>query len=332
MSQLAEQQRETAKKLQKTICLPESVLEARTMKAARSFLDEGLGIPMVVGTPDALQKTADEAGVSLDGMKVVDIEKFERLDEMVALYQERRAKDNMTDEQVRELLSDPLWFGAMLLKMGEADGMTAGAVNTTGNVIRASIKCIGTRKGLRTVSSSFIMVTQVSDYGKNGALIFSDCGVIPAPTPDQLVDIGDAAADTCRQLLDIEPVIAYLSFSTKGSADHPDAIKMADAAKALKERRPELTVDGELQGDSALVASVGEKKCPGSPVAGKANVLIFPDLGAGNIAYKLTQRLGQADAYGPLLQGLDLPVNDLSRGCAWETIVQVACITALQTQ
>jgi phosphate acetyltransferase len=332
MSNLAQQQRDSAKKIQKTICLPEAVLEARTMKAARMFLDEGLGKPLVVGDRDELAKRAREAGVELDGIRIVDMKKHERLGEMIALYQERRAKENLTEAQAREVLSDPLFFGAMLVRMGEADGMTAGAVNTTANVIRASIKCIGCRKGLKTVSSSFIMVVPDPAFGKEGALIFADCGVIPAPTFDQLVDIGDAAADTCRQLLGIEPVVAYLSFSTKGSAEHPDAQKMADAAKALKERRPELLVDGELQGDSALIASVGSKKCPGSPVAGKANTLIFPDLGAGNIAYKLTQRLAKAEAYGPLLQGLALPVNDLSRGCSSEDIMQVATITALQTQ
>lgn len=332
MSELVNQQRETARALKKKICLPEAVLDARTMKAARVFLDEGLGIPVVVGDRAELQKQADEAGVSLDGMEVVEIDGCPWLDEMVAVYQERRAKENLSKEQVIDILKDPLWFGAMLLKTGKADGMTAGAVNTTGNVIRASIKCVGCRAGLKTVSSCFLMVVPDCPFGKGGALIYSDCGVIPAPTPDQLVDIGDAASQSCRQLLGTEPQVAYLSFSTKGSADHPDAQKMADAAKALKERYPDLKVDGELQGDSALIASIAERKCPDSDVAGHANTLIFPDLGAGNIAYKLTELLAKAEAYGPLLQGLDLPINDLSRGCSSEDIVQVAVITALQTQ
>jgi phosphate acetyltransferase len=333
MSSLVERMRAKARELKKTICLPESVLDARTLKAARMFLDAGLGKPLLVGSKKDLEARAQEAGVSLDGMESIDPATDPRIDGMIAVYQERRAKDGMTNDQVRALLQDPLWFGALLVQTGVADGMTAGALNTTANVIRASIKCIGPRKGLKTVSSCFLMVLpEGTPYGVDGALIYSDCGVIPAPTPDQLVDIGEAAADSFRSLVGEEPIIAYLSFSTKGSADHPDAKKMADAAAALAARCPKLVVDGELQGDAALVKSVGEKKCPGSPVAGHANTLIFPDLGAGNIAYKLTQRLANAEAYGPLLQGLAKPVNDLSRGATSEDIVQVATITALQAQ
>jgi phosphate acetyltransferase len=332
MSKLVDQFRERARKLQKTIVLPESLADARTLKAARAFLDEGLGKPLIVGSNEALLEAARQAQISLEGIQSIDIDTFPRFGEMVALYQQIRAKENLTEDQVRKLLHDPLWFGAMLVRMGVADGMTAGALNTTANVIRASIKCIGPRQGLKTVSSCFLMILPDTQFGLEGALIYSDCGVIPAPTPDQLVDIGDAAAMSCRQLLGIEPVVAYLSFSTKGSADHPDAKKMSDAAAALAARRPGLQVDGELQGDSALIASVAQSKAPGSPVAGHANTLIFPDLGAGNIAYKLTQRLAHAEAYGPLLQGLRLPVNDLSRGATTADVVQVATITALQTQ
>ena len=332
MSKLVDQFRDRARLLGKTIVLPEALADQRTLKAARIFLDEGLGTPLVVGSNEALLEAARQAQISLEGILSIDIDAFPRFGEMVALYQQIRAKDKMSDDEVRKLLHDPLWFGAMLVRMGLADGMTAGAINTTANVIRASIKCIGPREGLKTVSSCFLMIVPDPQFGKEGALIFSDCGVIPAPTPDQLVDIGDAAAQSCKQLLGVEPVVAYLSFSTKGSADHPDAKKMSDAAVALAVRRPGLAVDGELQGDSALIASVGKSKAPGSTVAGHANTLIFPDLGAGNIAYKLTQRLAKAEAYGPLLQGLRLPVNDLSRGATTADVVQVATITALQTQ
>ena len=333
MASLIERHREKARELKKTICLPEAAQDPRTMKAARTFLDEGLGTPLLVGSKGALDKSAAEAGVSLDGIQTVDPASYERLGEMVAIYQERRAKEGLTDDQARELIvGDPLYFGALAVKLGAADGMTAGAINSTANVIRAAIKCIGCRKGLRTVSSSFLMIVPDCPYGQDGVMIYSDCGVIPTPTPDQLVDIGDAASQTFRQLVGAEPIVAYLSFSTKGSADDEAAKKMATAAEALKGRLPELQVDGELQGDAALLPSVAERKCPDSTVAGKANTLIFPDLGAGNIAYKLTQRLAKAEAFGPLLQGLALPVNDLSRGCSSDDIVQVATITALQTQ
>jgi len=320
-----------ARKNKKTVVLPEAE-DARMLVAAAKATKEGIADIVLLGDPDKVSAQAKAEGVDLKGVRITDHLKSAELSTYANAYYELRKHKGVTQDQAATLMKDPLFYGAMMVRNNALDGMVAGAVNTTANVIRASVQIVGMPKGMKTVSSCFLMVLPTPEFGVDGSLIYSDCGVVPDPTAEQLVDIAAAAAQSCRALIGAEPVIAMLAFSTYGSASHPIVDKVIQATKLAKEKYPNLQIDGELQADSALIPSIGSKKAPGSPVAGKANTMIFPDLNAGNIAYKLTERLAKATAIGPLLQGVAKPVNDLSRGCSAEDIYNTIAITVVESQ
>ena len=323
--------KEKAKKLQKKLVLPEGT-EARTLKAARIIIDEGLAASVsLIGNSDGIQAAAADAGVTLNGITIVEPEKSENFNTYAAEYYELRKKKGITEEEAKEAIIDPLKWGSMMVRLGDADAMVAGAENSTGNVLRAAFTIIKTAPGVKSASSCFVMYIPDSDWGVNGNMIFSDCATIPNPTAEQLSEIAIAASESCRNFLDAEPCTAMLSFSTKGSASHEYVDKVVEATKLAQEKRPDLNIDGELQLDAAIVPAIGNSKAPGSKVAGKANVLVFPDLQAGNIGYKLVQRLAGADAYGPFLQGFAKPVSDLSRGCSVDDIVTTSAVTMAQS-
>ncbi len=322
---------ERAKSNRQRIVLPEAT-EERTLRAADKVLADGVADIILIGSPEEISRLAEEWGLTHIGKAtIVNPLDSPKSEEYAALLAELRKNKGMTIEQARELVKNPLYYGCMIIKTGEADGQISGALSTTAETLRPALQIIKTKPGITCVSGAMLLITQQPQYGENGVLVVGDVAVTPVPDADQLAQIAVCTADTARAVAGFDnPRVAMLSFSTKGSAQHEVVDKVVEATRLAKERRPELEIDGELQADAALVPAIGEKKAPGSHIAGHANVLIYPNLEVGNISYKLVQRLGGATAIGPVLQGIAKPVNDLSRGCSVEDIYYLVAITACQ--
>ncbi|MBP7792365.1 MAG: phosphate acetyltransferase [Candidatus Goldbacteria bacterium] len=322
---------EKARSNPKNVVLPEGDDE-RTIEAAVKATQMGIAKISMIGTPDRMKQIAKDRNFSLNGIEIIDINNLPDVDNYVNEFYElrkSRGKD-ITHEEAEKIMKKDVYYGAMMVRKGIVDTFVAGAVNTTSDVSRAAIYLIGMKEGIKTLSSFFVMILPDKSFGKDGILFYSDGGFVIEPDPDQLSDIAVTTGATYRELMGEEPKIAMLSFSTKGSAKHPRIDKVLKALELAKQKDPTLIIDGELQGDAALVPSVGAKKAPGSPVAGKATVLIFPDLDSGNIAYKLTERLAKAEAYGPIYQGTKRPCSDLSRGCKATDILNVVAINVVR--
>ena len=325
--------KEKARKDLKTVVLPESYDE-RMLYAAEKIVEQGLAKVIILGNQAEVRAAAEAKGIKLDGVEIEEPASSPRLNSYIDAFVELRKGKGMTPEEAKKILTDKdnLYFAGMMVREGDAGGEVAGATSTTGNVLKAAFQTVGTAPGIKTVSSYFFMITKTPSFGENGIILFADCAVNPNPDSQALAEIAVATARNCKSFLDVDARVAMLSFSTKGSAAHGDVDKVLAAIEIAKKIDPAIQIDGELQADAALLPKVGEKKAPGSPVAGKANVLIFPDLDAGNIGYKLVERVAGAEAIGPVIQGLAKPVNDLSRGCSVEDIVNVVAITAVQAQ
>ncbi len=323
--------KDKARKSVKTIVLPEGD-ERRTVRAAAIIRDEGIARPVLLGASEAIRATAAATGTDLAGIETADPATSGKAAAYAEALHELRKAKGVTPEEAARLVADPMYFGIMMVKMGDADGLVSGAVHTTGDMLRPALQIIRTKPGTKVVSSSFLMDCPNKALGHNGLLVYSDCVVMPCPTAEELAHIAVSAAETARVLCGIEePRVALLSFSTKGSARHDLVSKVQQATAIAHELAPDLVLDGELQFDAALIPEIGASKAKGSPVAGRANVFVFPDLQAGNIGYKITQRIGGAEAFA-VLQGLARPCNDLSRGCSVEDIVSTVALTAVQAQ
>lgn len=326
MQELREKQKQQPKRL----VLPEGE-DIRTLQAASILLKEGYVKELyILGNEDKIQELIKTSSVDIERAKVLDPKKANELDEYANQLYELRKHKGMTIEQAHQLAENVLFFGALMLKNDVVDAYVAGAAHTTADVLRSGIYTVGVNKEEGIVSSFFLMQTDIEDFGYKGCLIFADCAVNIDPNPQQLAGIAIATANSVKKLFDIEPRIAMLSFSTKGSANHAMVDKVKEATEIVKKQFPSLKIDGELQADAAIIPSIAERKAPNSPIGGKANILIFPDLDAGNIAYKLVQRIAKADAIGPIIQGLNKPMSDLSRGASYQDIVDVAILTQLR--
>ena len=318
-----------ARAAKKRITLPEAD-DVRTVTAAQKIVNEGLAEVVLVNSEEKIAAAVKESGADISGFRIEDPATSPLREHYARQFYELRKHKGITPEQAHEIVADPLYFGCMMVYAGEADGQVSGAAHSTADTVRPALQILKTAPDCKLASSFFVMIVPDCPYGEDGVLIYADCGLVINPDPDQLAEIAIQSAKTMQTLLGFEPRVAMLSFSTRGSGRDPIAQKVIQATKIAQERRPDLLIDGEMQSDAALVDWIAKRKAPDSPVAGRANILIFPDLNAGNICYKLTQRLAKAQAYGPVLQGLRKPVNDLSRGCDANDIVNVAAITAVQ--
>jgi phosphate acetyltransferase len=330
MSQFLDRIKERAKQDKKTIVLPES-MDRRTFEAAETILKEDIANIVIIGTPAEVEENSK--GLDISKATIIDPYTYEKTEEYLNLFVELRKSKGLTYEEAKaQALGDYMYYACLMVKAGDADGVVSGACHSTANTLRPSLQIIKTKPGVKLVSAFFVMVVPDCEYGANGTFIFGDSGLEQNPDPEKLAAIAACSAESFELLVEEEAIVAMLSHSSMGSAKHPDVDKVVEATRICKEQNPGLKVDGELQLDAAIVPEIGSSKAPDSPVAGKANVLVFPDLDAGNIGYKLAQRLAKAEAYGPITQGIAAPVNDLSRGCFAEDIVGVIAITSVQAQ